>query len=167
MKRLRDKSRRFCEVSSGCGRCLEPLSDPVRGTMTRNHGRFDRRRQAGVDPVAGQHEAVDRPFRSAGAAARRAPARRSSASREPPGSCDSVRGTRRRQRRAHFGERHRRSTPSLRHRHDRLGAARDQRQVRRVAADNRAAIEHPLEVAARQADQRLAASPRDRTTGSP
>ena len=46
---------------------------------------LDRRRQAGVDPVAGEQESLDRRRASAAAAAHRAPARTSSASRAPPG----------------------------------------------------------------------------------
>ena len=96
---------------------------------------------------------LDRASRFAAVAAHRRRARTSSASRAPPtlsaASPIAPPAARRAPRRA-------RSPRARRcHRHNRLRAARDQRQVRGGAADHRAAVEDPLEIPSRQSDQRL------------
>ena len=127
---------------------------PTAARMAADDGALDRSGQAGVDPVAGEKQAGH-------AGSRRRARRLAGRHRERRALlADDDRAAHRRPRARRAARRAPRARPasissSLVRADDRLGAARHERQVRRLLAEERPLVEHPLHRPAGQPDERL------------
>ena len=160
-------SELHCESRGVCQRCASFAVSAASGPVAADDRALDRARQPGVDPVAGEDRALRRRPRRRAAAAGPAPARTSPASRGPP--CRAASVAARAPGSASAISRAARAISVVGAlRGQRVGAARDERQVRRAREPNaQPLVEDPLHRRGQAARRTARPSPAGRTRGSP